>query len=400
MVLATGLRQLDSGAGIGMDFSAVNEIKSRYGDLWDADLDYTEMPLMLGFALDQAMWAHAITENSQRKNITAIEEAQSIQRAIDEFGLKTEEAGKPFGYARSTTANKLRLLQLPADVRSAIADGRLTERHGRELVRLVDDPARLAEAAKGAIDKGSTVRQLAGEVDWREKDLKAAQAKAIEFTAIRQLLVDGLTLPGQSEAIPLGHLRTDIAYWQLHAFGGDNEKLLTQGICGPHCSCFALAYCDYRAEEGFRPDTERAPHICAGCTDYRQIKEKEDGLGRAADPEQQAEQDRKTERDRQAQKLNNEAHTIWQRWVAEQDLQRLWNDIRFWKEAVKHVYRLDDTFNPCDNVHDACQAVLRLLYKRTRHWDQALQNEVHQPAEIRVLIKALGGVSRETDSDK
>lgn len=402
MVLAEGLKSLGKGTAIGMDFSAVTETETRFADLLDADLDYTEMPLMLGFALDQAMWAHAITENSQRKNITAIEEAQSIQRAIDEFGLKTEEAGKPFGYARSTTANKLRLLQLPADVRSAIADGRLTERHGRELVRLVDDPDHLAMALDTALKKGSSVRQLTDDVNWRESSMKEQHAAQAEMAAARLALSAGWALPGQSAPVPVTAL--DASKNHSSAFDSTDAKdnaLIEGGHCGPHCACFRIGYHYWIREEHYRPNAEQAPHVCAVCTDYSARVRKKDALPlpAGASPEEIAKRQAAEANRQTAERLTAKSITIWQRWLKEQDLQLLWNDIRFWREAAKY-HGLKEALDKCEGPYDGCQEVLRMMYKRTRRWDMELGTEVHQPAEIRALIKALGGsVSRETERE-
>jgi ParB/RepB/Spo0J family partition protein len=105
----------------------------------DAD-GYAEFPVFVAFASDEAMWRHAVAENAQRKDISPLEEALSIRQAMQAFSLTQERAGEPFGYAKSTVANKLRLLDLPDDLRAAIADGRLSERHGRELLRLAPAP--------------------------------------------------------------------------------------------------------------------------------------------------------------------------------------------------------------------------------------------------------------------
>ena len=56
-------------------------------------------------------------------------------------------------------ANKLRLLNLPETIRQQIAAGDITERHGRELMRLADAPARVAKLADLAIKKQLTVAQ-------------------------------------------------------------------------------------------------------------------------------------------------------------------------------------------------------------------------------------------------
>lgn len=402
MVLALGIKSLGKGHVIGMDFSAVTEIESRYAELLDADLDYTEMPLMLGFALDHAMWAHAITENSQRKNITAIEEAQSIQRAIDEFGLTTEEAGRPFGYARSTTANKVRLLALPADVKAAISRGELSERHGRELLRLADDPERLADAAKRALEKGSSVRQLASDVDWREKDIKAEQGRHAEMAAARAALAAGWTLPGQSVPVPLSVLDGSRNYSNtFDATDAKDRALIAGGHCGPHCSCFQVGYCYWAREEHYRPDAAQAPHVAAVCSDFSSRRAKIEALPLPADasPEEVTKKREREEREAKVMALNNESHTIWQAWVREQDLQSLWNDIRFWKVAVKQQQWVYSVFDSCDGVYDACQELLRAMYKGTRGYDSDLQGQVHRPTDVRALIKSLGGGTATGDSE-
>jgi ParB-like chromosome segregation protein Spo0J len=392
MVLSEGIRSLGKGHGIGLDFTTVGEIETRFAELLDADLDYTEMPIMLGFALDHAMWAHAITENSQRKNITAIEEATSIQRAMDEFGLTTEEAGKPFGYARSTTANKLRLLNLPAEVRLAISRGELTERHGRELARLLDDPEALAATAKKAIEKGVSVRQLAVDVDWKEKDIKAKQEAAAEVAAARAALAAGWTLPGQTTPVPLTAFDGSRNYSNVFDEADPDEKALIEGgHCGPHCTCFRVGYC-WRSEDRYRPDPERAPHIAAVCIDYNARRAKLNALEQAdASPAVAAKKREIEERQAKVIAINSEAAAIWETWLKEQDLQVLWNDIRLWKAVAKEIRWLYSVMDNCESVHDACQELLRVLYRSTRGHDRELQSEVHRPESVRELIKSLGG---------
>jgi ParB/RepB/Spo0J family partition protein len=101
---------------------------------------YAEFPVLLAFADDLGMWRHVVAENAQRKDISAIEEAQSLRTAINRFNLSQEEAGAPFGYARTTVANKLRLLGLPEQLQTELHAGRMSERHGRALLRLAPAP--------------------------------------------------------------------------------------------------------------------------------------------------------------------------------------------------------------------------------------------------------------------
>lgn len=394
MVIANGLRQIGRGDGIGMRFDGVSELQARFGELWDADPDYEEMPIMLGFALDHAMWSHAITENSQRKNITAIEEAQSIQRAIEEFGLTAAEAGQPFGYARSTTANKLRLLQLPAEARTAIADGRLTERHGRELVRLVDDPERLQAALDDALKRDWTVRQLASDVDWREKGMKEALALAAEAAAVKEALARGWTLPGQTEPVPEACLMTKREWlYEFDMTDGQHQALLDQGHCGPHCECFRIGWCNSGASEGCQPDPEGAPHMVAGCCEHWENRRKKiDALAKVDEtPEEKAAREERARQLRQVEQLNNQSHAVWQAWIKEQDLRALWNDIRVWREVAGQSVWLASLITGCDDVQQVCQEVMRLLYKRTRRYANELNSEVHYPHEVRSLIERLSG---------
>jgi ParB family chromosome partitioning protein len=75
----------------------------------------------------------ALVENVQRADLDAMEEAHAFRQLIDEFGLTQEDLARRVGRARSTVANTLRLLDLEPAVQEAIADGRLTEGHGRAL---------------------------------------------------------------------------------------------------------------------------------------------------------------------------------------------------------------------------------------------------------------------------
>jgi ParB family transcriptional regulator, chromosome partitioning protein len=92
----------------------------------------------------------ALVENLQRADLDAIEEAHAYRQLIEEFGFTQESVATRVGRARSTVANTLRLLELDASVQAAIADGRLSEGHGRALVGLEPDiQARLLDSIVG-----------------------------------------------------------------------------------------------------------------------------------------------------------------------------------------------------------------------------------------------------------
>ena len=107
----------------------------------EPDADYDEMPINLVELEDQAMDDIAWDENTARKDLSPVEQAQSLQHTIETFHITQSELADRRRLGRSTVANKLRLLALPNDLLQAIHDGRLTERHGMSYLPLVDVPA-------------------------------------------------------------------------------------------------------------------------------------------------------------------------------------------------------------------------------------------------------------------
>ncbi len=388
MVLNDGLRYALKHDHMGIKFGSVPEVETTYAELLDPDGDYATMPVVLGFALDHEMWTHAITENSQRKNITAIEEAQSLQRAIDDFGLTTEEAGKPFGYARSTAANKIRLLALPADVQKQIAGGELTERHGRALLKLAEDPERVRKAAMEAIKRGQNVKQLEESVDWEERALKGEKEKARQLVHVRVLLANGWQTP-MGETLTADRVK-DTHNWDYCTFHKDDAKdqiLIEQGGCGAACECLILTYSDFRSEATYRPDPTNAAHVCLCCANRNHYLAKRTALGEVSDPVKVAAE---AERKRQIDAINNEAHDLWQRWVSNQDKCALWNSMAFWRVVVRvYGYGMDRVFEQSADLGEACKLMLEQMYRGTREHDSELSEYMHSVAAVKKLIKAL-----------
>lgn len=90
----------------------------------------------------------ALIENLQREDINGIEAAVAYRRCLEEFGLTQEELAERLGKSRTTVANTLRLLKLPVALQTAIAEGRLSEGHGRALLSLGDADAQAAVAER------------------------------------------------------------------------------------------------------------------------------------------------------------------------------------------------------------------------------------------------------------
>jgi hypothetical protein len=95
------------------------------------DEDYATFPVEILVLDDRRMSDIAWEENNQRKDLTAIEEAEALQRAIEEFGYTQAEIGERWGLSQSAVANKIRLLQLPEQAQEpGPADSRQKEPAG------------------------------------------------------------------------------------------------------------------------------------------------------------------------------------------------------------------------------------------------------------------------------
>lgn len=85
---------------------------------------------------DEQMATLALIENIQREGLTPIEEANAYQELLKLNNLTQEELAKSLGKTQATVANKIRLLKLNKKVVDAIASKKITERHGRAMVKL------------------------------------------------------------------------------------------------------------------------------------------------------------------------------------------------------------------------------------------------------------------------
>lgn len=100
----------------------------------------------------------SIIENIQRENLNPMEEAQAYQRLMEEFGLTQESVARRVGKSRSTVANFLRLIHLPARIREAIENGGLSMGHARTLLGAETTEIQ-QEAFAAVISKGLSVRE-------------------------------------------------------------------------------------------------------------------------------------------------------------------------------------------------------------------------------------------------
>ncbi|HEX6560150.1 MAG TPA: ParB/RepB/Spo0J family partition protein [Longimicrobiales bacterium] len=126
-------------------------------------LGWQEIPATIRDVDDRTLLVLALVENLQRSELSALEEAEGFRRLGEEFGLNQQQVAEVVGKDRSTIANSLRLLQLPASVRQLLSEGKLTAGHARALLGLGND-RKIADLARAAVENGWSVRDVEAQV--------------------------------------------------------------------------------------------------------------------------------------------------------------------------------------------------------------------------------------------
>ncbi|MDO7906166.1 nucleoid occlusion protein [Paenibacillus sp. JX-17] len=123
----------------------------------------------------------ALIENLQREGLTSIEEAVAYQKLIDLHQLTQESLAQRLGKSQSTIANKIRLLQLPDSIKSALMERKLSERHARALLSLDSEELQL-KIMNEIITKELNVKQTEARVAFYKEAAKIKKTKRVSFT--------------------------------------------------------------------------------------------------------------------------------------------------------------------------------------------------------------------------
>ena len=99
----------------------------------------------------------ALVENIVREDLTPIDVAVACATLVEDFGQSHGELAERLGRSRPAISNLVRLLELPEAVQAMIADGTLSEGHGRAIL-MADGPARRARVAEQVVSRGLSVR--------------------------------------------------------------------------------------------------------------------------------------------------------------------------------------------------------------------------------------------------
>jgi ParB family chromosome partitioning protein len=155
-----------------------------------------EVPVLVKDVPDEAAAAMALIENIQREDLNPLEEAQGIQRLVNEFSLTHEQAAQAVGRSRSAASNLLRLLNLSEPVQHMLMAGDIDMGHARALLPL--DGAQQILCATEIVAKKLSVRdaeKLANKTNsTRQKPLlRVKNEKPRDLRRIEEELSDALT---------------------------------------------------------------------------------------------------------------------------------------------------------------------------------------------------------------
>lgn len=127
------------------------------------------IPAVVREVPDERLLELALVENIQREQLNPIEEAQACHNLMDTLRMTQEELAARLGKERSTIANALRLLKLPAAVKTLVADGKLSPGHARALLSLNSPPAEMSRLAARMVEQGWSVRDAE---KWAKRESK------------------------------------------------------------------------------------------------------------------------------------------------------------------------------------------------------------------------------------
>ena len=137
----------------------------------------TAVPAYIRTADDENVMEMALIENIQREDLNAMEIALAYQNLLEEYHLTQERLSERVGKKRTTIANYLRLLKLPAQIQMALKNRELDMGHARALLSL-DNPVEQIDLFQDIQIFGYSVRKV--EEIIKEKKKKAAPNKSKE----------------------------------------------------------------------------------------------------------------------------------------------------------------------------------------------------------------------------
>lgn len=117
------------------------------------------VPAYIRKVSDDAVMEMALIENIQREDLNAIEVALAYQQLIEAYHLTQEQLSQRVGKNRTTIANFMRLLRLPAEIQLALKEKKLTQGHARALLP-IEDPEQQVKLFHRIVAQDLSVRKV------------------------------------------------------------------------------------------------------------------------------------------------------------------------------------------------------------------------------------------------
>jgi len=155
-------------------------------------LGWERIPAVKRDVDDRTVLTLALIENLQRDDLSPVDEARGYDRLLAEFSLTQQDVADAVGRDRSTVANALRLLKLPAAVLKMLHEAQLSVGHARALLAL-DDARTVTNLAREAVAQGFSVRDVedrvrGGRAPERRPRLKRGLGTAPEVRRVEDAL--------------------------------------------------------------------------------------------------------------------------------------------------------------------------------------------------------------------
>lgn len=185
-----------------------------------------EIPAMVLEVGEGEVMELALIENLQRQDLNPIEEAEGYDRLMQQFGLTQEEIANRVVKSRSAVANALRLLGLPDEVRTMVADGKLSGGHARAVLAVSDEDKRV-EAARQMV--GMSVRQaeaLAKRLN-KKPSVKPPQPEAFSVDYVADVEKELESVLGRKISIQQGKNSGQLT---LEYYGADDLERLIEAL--------------------------------------------------------------------------------------------------------------------------------------------------------------------------
>jgi len=174
---------------------------------------------------DESALAMALIENIQRENLNPLEEAQGLQRLIDEFSMTHQQAADAVGRSRPAASNLLRLLQLVPPVQELLMAGEIDMGHARALLPL--SGVLQIQLAQRVVQKGLSVRETERLAQNSLKLPKKTEVRAPDRDVLRlqEELSDILGAKVEIRANQKGAGRIQIQFGDLDQLDGILQRL-------------------------------------------------------------------------------------------------------------------------------------------------------------------------------